>query len=131
MSQRLDPDTFSSIRNLAGQIFEGSGRFCLETGSQTSQGSQVPHAGRRLAQSQSFGNLLIREVFEMPHHQDFRIVIRQSRNRGFDLPRHLLTGRSGCRSEHRIGQLLTEIDDRRVPLTGDHNRLLSIDAPFR
>ena len=63
---------------------------------QPSECSQVAHAGRRLAQVESFRDFAVRQVFLMPHENDLAVVFGEVLKSGHESRLQFATYRGRC-----------------------------------
>ena len=89
--------------------------------------SQIAHAGRRLTQAKSFGDLAVRQVFLMPHEDDLAVVFGEVLQSGHESRLQFATDRGRRWREFVITQLPRQIERRLVRVIRIEP-LLAIDA---
>ena len=73
---------------------------------------QVAHAGRGLAQVESFGNFAVRQMLLMPHENDLAVVFGEVLQSGHEPRLQFATDRCCCWREFVITQLSCQIERR-------------------
>ena len=88
----------------------------------------MPHTGRGSRQSQSFGNLTVSELLEMPHQYDLAIFFFKLIQRQDEPSFQFFSNTCGSRGQLVIGQLAHQVQSRLIGKLGHNKRLFTIET---